>query len=163
MRALDPESSASASSATSAFGDAQKARQLRSRFAQGLSTYQPETTSAPTGVGWEGENAYASPERHWALTNSSPSANVTTHYSSRRGPHCGLAERPFLNIRETYHRKELDYPEFSSLTSSKRWSNCSLCDTTSRLSHGPVPKSSDLTWIAADDNAFTYESCRGQK
>ena len=34
-------------------------------------------TPVHTGDGWAGKKVYVSPRRHWALTNSRPSANVT--------------------------------------------------------------------------------------
>jgi len=52
-----------------------KVRQRRSRIAQWLNV--PPGKSCQSSSGRVGEKNYASPLRHWALTISRPSANVT--------------------------------------------------------------------------------------
>ena len=102
-----------------------------------VSTYQPGTTPVPTDVGWQGENPYASSGRLWALTGHGPLTDSPARTNVALFIHRAvLVERPFEHPGD-YNRKELDYPEFSSLASSKRRSNCSLCDRTSPIEPWP--------------------------
>ena len=141
-----------------------------------VSTYQPGTTPVPTDVGWQGENPYASSGRLWALTGHGPLtisraftnvalfihrvvrliilrvADLTA--ASLNGP---------LNIPETTTARSWIILNFPRSRQASAGPTVHCATGLARLSHGPVPKSNDLTWIAADDNAFTYESCRGQQ
>ena len=72
----------------------QKLVQLRSRITQTLDVPNPGKSCASSS-GRAGEKVYASALKTLGAHQLAPARKRDAHYSSRRGPRCGLAGRAF--------------------------------------------------------------------